>query len=243
VSPERGAEHDQPPAPRPISRQHLTELQHERERLLAQRDALPLPELRQLDANASERARVGEQRRNVADRLQALPEPSRSPLGRSRDPHAAERARLTAGVTAADQQLAALDTQADRLQRSLGPAAAIREERAGLDRRVDELDHDMRQVRDELAEQVVASPPAWARDLFGQRPEQYRRAEHWDRGVSDVARYRIEHHVDENTPGLGPEPASGPARGHWRQADRVLEQTQRRLGHELHRDRDLHRER
>jgi len=241
VSPERGAEHDQPDVSRPISLQHLSELQHERERLVAQRESLPLPELRQLDAITTERARVTEQRRDVADRLQHLSEPSRSVLGRSRDPHAAERARLTSAVAAADQQLAALDTQADRLQRSLGPAAAIREERAGLDRRVDELDHDVRQVRDELAEQVVASPPAWARDLFGQRPEQYRQAEHWDRGVRDVARYRIEHHVDEDTPGLGPEPAGGAALGHWRQADRVLEQTQRRLGHEL--DRDLHRER
>jgi len=164
-------------------------------------------------------------------------------LDRSRDPHAAERARLTAGVGAADQQLAALDSQAGRLERTFGPAAAVREERAGLDRRVDELDHDVRQVRDELAEQTVASRPPWARELFGQRPEQYRRAEYWDRGVREVARYRIEHDVSDETPGLGPEPAGGPARGSWRQADRVLEQTQRRLGHELDRDRGLDRER
>jgi len=213
----------------------------EHERLVAQRESLPLPQLRQLDAIATDRARGAEQRRDVADRLQLIPQPGRSVLGRSRDPHAAERARLNAGLAAADQQIAALDTQALRLQRALGPPAAVREERAGLDRRVGELDHDVRQVRDELAEQAVASPPAWAQETLGPRPEQYRRAEHWDRGVRDVARYRIEHDVSEDTPGLGPEPAGGAARGHWRQADRVLEQTQRRLGHEL--DRDLHRER
>jgi len=200
VSPERGAERDQLQPSRPISLQHLRELQSEREQLLAQREALPLPELRQLDAIATERARVNEQRRDVADRLQDLPDPSRSVLGRSRDPRAAERARLTAGVAAADQQIAALDTQAGRLERALGPAAAVREERAGLDRRVDELEHDVRQVRDELAEQVVASPPVWAHELLGPRPEQYRRAEHWDRAVRDVARYRIEHDVSEDTP-------------------------------------------
>ena len=162
MSPERGAERDELQPSRPISLQHLRELQRERERLLAQRESLPLPELRQLDAIATERARVDEQRRDVADRLQDLPEPSRSVLGRSRDPHAAERTRLTAGLAAADQQIAALDTQAGRLERTLGPAAAVREERAGLDRRVDELDHDVRQVRDELAEHVVAAPPPWA---------------------------------------------------------------------------------
>jgi len=37
--------------------------------------------------------------------------------------------------------------------------------------------------------------------------------------------------------------AGGEARGQWRQADRVLEQTQRRLGIDADRGRDLHHER
>jgi conjugative relaxase-like TrwC/TraI family protein len=226
-----------------VSPARLAALQHDRGRLLAQLEGLPLTELRQLDAITAERARVDGQRRDIAERLQALPAPTRSRLGRGQDPHAAERARLTAAVGAADQQIAALDTRAERTQRTLGPADAIREERAGLQRRIDELEHDVRLVRDELAERVVASRPAWGRELFGERPEQYKRAEYWDRAVRDVARYRIEHGLGEQALGLGPEPAGGEARGHWRQTNRVIEQTQRRLGYEVDRGRDLHRDR
>ena len=168
---------------------------------MAQRAALPLAELRELDALHSERGRVA-QRRDIDERLQTLPAPSRSLLGRVRDPHAAERARLTAGVAAADQQLAALDTQARRAERTLGRPDAVRQERAGLERRIGELDHQARQLRDELADREVAARPAWAREVFGERPVQYKRAEQWDRGVRDVARYRIEHHVPNDTPGL-----------------------------------------
>jgi hypothetical protein len=240
-SPELGAELDERERDRPASVERLAALQDERARLVVQRAALPLAELRQLDAIAAERARVDEQRRDVATRLQALPEPTRLVLGRTRDPHAAERARLSAGVAAADQQLGALDTQAERIERALVRPAAVREEHAGLNRRISELEHDARQLRDELADRVVAARPAWARELLGERPEQYKRAEHWDHGVRDVARYRIEHHILDDIHGIGPEPADGDARGHWRDASRVLEQTQRRLGIAV--DRDLHRER
>ena len=242
VAPERGAELNEPAAAAPDLAQ-LLEMQRERERLAAQTAALPLAELRQLDAIAADRGRVQTQRRDVADCLEQLPAPTRSALGRSRDPHAVERARLTAAVGAADQQIAALDSQADRLQRTIGPAPAIQQERAGLEARIAELDHEVRQVRDELAERDVAKPPAWARQMLGDRPEQYRRAEYWDRAVRDVARYRIEQHVDVDVPGLGPEPSAGAARGQWRQAARVLEQTNRRLGHEVAHDRDAYRER
>ena len=48
------------------------------------------------------------------------------------------------------------------------------------------------------------------RELLGNRPEQYRRAEYWGRAVREVARYRTEQHADPETPG---EPAGGPAAG------------------------------
>ena len=241
-APERGAERHEPTAAPERSVVQLLELQRERERLTAQTAALPLADLRQLDAVIAERARVQAQRGDVADRLEQLPAPARSALRPKRDPHAAERARLTAAVSGADQQIAALERQADRLQRAIGPAPAIQQERAGLEARIAEVDHDVRQIRDELAERDVASPPAWTRALLGDRPDQYRRAEHWDRAVREVSRYRIEHHVDADTPGLGPEPRGGAARGHWRQADRVVEQTQRRLGREVTNDRGLERD-
>lgn len=153
-------------------------------------------------------------------------------LGRTHDPHAAERSRLQAAIGAADQQISALDGQAARLVRELGLASA-RQGRDGLDRHTAAVEHELQTLRDELVEQQVARPPAWARAMFGDRPEQYHRAEHYDRGVREAARYRIEHAIGERTPELGPEPAGGRARRAWRSASRVAEQTQRRLGRDV----------
>ncbi|MCA1680599.1 MAG: hypothetical protein LC777_17425, partial [Actinobacteria bacterium] len=206
--------------------------------------ALPLTTLRQLDGTARDRARLEDQRRDLTDRLQALPDPSRNLLGRMRDPNAAERARLSAAVAAAQQQITTLDSHAEQLQRTLGPSApTVRQDRAELKRRLDELDHSTQQIRHDLVRRVVASPPKWANDLFGRRPDQDRLAEHWDRGVRHVAHYRIEQHVADDTAGLGPQPASGQTRRQWRNADHVLQQTQRHLGRELAHDRALHHER
>jgi hypothetical protein len=85
-------------------------------------------------------------------------------------------------------------------------------------------------VPDEFADRVVAARPPWARTLFGEQPEQYQRADHWDRGIRDAARYRIQHAISDDTAGLGPESAGDDAGRDSRQTQRVLEQTQRRLG-------------
>lgn len=122
---------------------------------------------------------------------------------------------------------------------------AVRDERDGLERRISTLEQQARIVRNELAERQVARPPGWARELFGERPQQYRRAEYYDRAVRQVARYRLTHDIPDHTPDLGPEPTSGPDRSAWRAAQRISEQTQRRLGRDVARDhgRDLGHER
>ncbi len=154
-------------------------------------------------------------------------------LGRTHDPHAAERSRLQAAIGAADQQISSFDGQAARLARELGSGSTMRDERDGLDRRTAAVEHELQTLRDELVEQQVARPPAWARAMFGDRPEQCRRAEHYNYGVREAARYRIEHAIGERTPKLGPEPAGRRARKAWRSASRVAEQTQRRLGRDV----------
>jgi hypothetical protein len=50
-------------------------------------------------------------------------------------------------------------TPSPRAQSTLGPAEAIREERRGLQRRIEQLEHDVCQARDELVERVLASDP------------------------------------------------------------------------------------
>ena len=196
----------EPPAAVPAQRAALRAVRAELVELAAQRAALPLRELRELDAVEQERAQVRGQRDDVAARLASLPAPQRSVLGRTKDPHAAERARLAAAVDGADRQLAALDSQRDRLTAATGGLPAARDERDALDRREGQLQREARELLDQLAERDVVAPPSWARETFGERPDNPRAGEQWDRGVRAVARYRVEHDVPDEIPGLGPEP-------------------------------------
>jgi hypothetical protein len=189
-------------------RARLAAIRAEADRLTTQLAGLPIRELRQLDQLSAERAQVAAQRDDAATRLQALPAPERSLLGRARDPHAADRARLAAAVGAADQQLAALDQHAARLARNVGSLPAVSDERSGLERRLAQLGDEGRTLRDALAEQHVAQPPAWARELFGERPAHPRQAEQYDRGVRQVARYPSSTTSSTTPPALGPSPTT-----------------------------------
>ena len=237
--PEHAAERAEPRSAQAPELARLAAMRAEADRLTAQLASLPMRELRQLDQLAAERAQVAAQRDDAAARLEALPAPERALLGRTRDPHAAERARLAAAVGAADQQLAALDHHAARLQRDVGPVQAVREERDGLERRVAQLTDEHRKLRDQFAERDVVQPPAWALAMFGERPAHPRQAEQYDHGVREVARYRIEHRVPDQAPELGREPSDSHQRGAFRQAANVARQVQRRLGREVTRERNL----
>jgi hypothetical protein len=118
-----------------------------------------------------------------------------------------------------------------------GGLAEAREERAGLDRCVAELERDAGIVRNELAERDVAHPPAWARETFGERPVAPGAAEQWDRGVRAIARHRIENDVPDQVAGLGPEPDAPHALSSWREADQKMRLVQRRLGLSIDRER------
>jgi hypothetical protein len=221
----------------PAQRAALRAVQAALVELAAQRAALPLRELRELAAVEQESAQVRGQRDDVAARLAALPAPQRGVLGRTKDPHAAERASLAAAVDGADRQLTALDSQRDRLTAETGGLPAARDERNSLDRREGQLQREAHQLRDQLAERDVVAPPSWARETFGERPAHPRAGEQWGRGVRAVARYRIEHDVADEIPGLGPEPADQRARGAWRQAASIIGEVQKRLGRSVDRDR------
>ena len=238
AGPERTAAEAEPAAPVPAQRAALRALRAELVELAAQRAALPVRALRELDAVEQESAQVRGQRDDVAARLAALPAPQRGVLGRTKDPHAAERARLAAAVDGADRQLAALDSQRDRLTAATGGLPAARDERDALDRREGQLQREAHELRDQIAERDVVAPPAWARETFGERPTHPRAGEQWDRGVRAIARYRVEHDVPDEIPGLGPEPADQRARGAWRQAASTIGEVQKRLGRSVDRGHD-----
>ncbi|MGH2798304.1 MAG: hypothetical protein ACRDM0_11690, partial [Thermoleophilaceae bacterium] len=168
----------------------------------------------------------------------SLPAPQRSVLGRSKDPHAAERARLAAAVDGADRQLAALDSQRDRLTAATGGLPAARDERDALDRREGQLEREAQELLDQLAERDVVASPSWARETFGERPAHPRGGEQWDRGVRAVARYRVEHDVPDEIPGLGPEPARSTRPRRLATAASIIGEVQKRLGRSVGRGHD-----
>jgi hypothetical protein len=73
---------------------------------------------------------------------------------------AAECTRVEAAVGAGDQQIAAFDVQACRLERELGAPRRDPRRARRPDWRIAELDRETPTVRDELAERQVAEPPA-----------------------------------------------------------------------------------
>src|SRR4051812_45450523 len=92
AGPERTAVQAEPSLAAPDQRAALRDVQTALIEVAAQRAALPLRQLREVDAVEQERAQVRGQRDDVAARLASLPAPQRSVLGRTKDSHAAERA-------------------------------------------------------------------------------------------------------------------------------------------------------
>jgi hypothetical protein len=158
-----------------------------------------LRELRALDAIEQERVQVGAQRDDVAARLAALPAPRRSVLGRIKDPHAAERPP----VSCRRRRRSSTDRArhptrpSDRDDASL---PAIRDERDALDRREGQVQREAHELLDQLVNREIVASPAWACETFGERPDNPRPREQWDRGVRAVARFRIQHDVAEEIP-------------------------------------------
>jgi hypothetical protein len=112
------------------------------------------------------------------------------------------------------------------------PQERLKQAKTGLERRIAQLERNAAGIRNQLVEQHIAAPPAWARQVLGERPADTRRAKEWDRGVRAIADYRLEHELAETTPGLGPEPEDGQGRKAWRQARTVVRQVERRLSAE-----------
>jgi cell filamentation protein len=73
--------------------------------------------------------------------------------------------------------------------------------------------------------------PAWATDLLGERPENPRHAERFDRALAAVHRYRAKHQLAPEVPGIGPQPTSRRELHEWRKVANLLRTTQRLLRH------------
>jgi chromosome segregation ATPase len=215
----------------PATRAQLAEARSRLEALRAQLAGLPLRALRNIDWLERQASELAELRGERTAELAALPEPSRR-LGRTRDPHAAERAFLKSALRALeDQEQTTLTARARRCQ-ALGDPEQTRSEADGLRAAIRQLEAEHTQLRDELAERELEHQPSWARDALGERPSDPHQRETWEQGLRAIARHRIEYNITEPDSPLGPEPPAGDQRRAWERTHDDLDRAQRRLGRE-----------
>ncbi len=121
-------------------------------------------------------------------------------------------------------------------QRTVEQIAAVQAERAQLA----EVSHETR-AKAAVAEHVLSerarvaataariSPPDYITKELGERPDDPKKAAAWDRGVSQIERYRTENGVVDRDNALGPKPQERHAEQQQQQARQALERTQRQL--------------
>jgi len=94
---------------------------------------------------------------------------------------------------------------------SSGPPGQVATIATVSGRRITDLGHDARVLRDEPAERQVARMGGGRASCSTQRPEEDRLlAEQYNRGVREPARCRFEHQVTDKTPGSDPSPQVRP---------------------------------
>jgi hypothetical protein len=74
------------------------------------------------------------------------------------------------------------------------------------------------------------SPPAYVKTELGERPSDPTKRKAWDRGVSQIERYRQEHGIKDPSKALGREAKRGAERARQEAARRRLHEIKRVLG-------------
>jgi conjugative relaxase-like TrwC/TraI family protein len=213
------------------SLKRLIDLRDQISRLQLTLEALPIKPLERFDELDARARDLAARRTEHEEGLARLDEPTRR-FGRMRDPDAEARAFLRNAIEMDDRALSDLTAERARLQRELGDPVQVRSERDGVENVLRELRRDHDQLRGVLAEGMIDHPPEWLTDALGQRPENARAGETWDRAARAITRFRLDHIIDDNAP-LGREPSGGgDDRRDWAQASAALERAQRQLGRE-----------
>jgi hypothetical protein len=215
----------------PVGTSRVRELGERLKQLSAQRAALPISQLGQLDAAHARVLELTERRDELSASLERLTAPRRSALGHERDDHLIDRTRLSTALTGTDDAIVRVREAEVRLRDLLGDPEQIHSELDGLDREIRVLTSERAGLLNDLTERELQTPREWANTLLGERPAGSR-AEDWDTAVHRVARYRIEHDITDTADPLGPEPRDQHQAGQWHRAHETVERAERRLGRE-----------
>ena len=228
------------PAASSSGRERLIELRERIGRFQVALSALPTRPLARFDELEAKSRLLSASRAEHEQGLAALRQPARR-FGRLHDPDAAQRAFLQTAIEIDGRALAELVADRARLQRELGDPDQVRSERDGIENAIAELQRERDQVLDALAQSAVDRPPHWLTEALGHRPHGARERDIWDHAARTVARFRLDHDIDDQHKPFGPQPIDDTElRREWQQASAALERAQRQLGRGLRsRDRGI----
>jgi conjugative relaxase-like TrwC/TraI family protein len=142
-------------------------------------------------------------------------------------------------------ELERLQTRADR---SAEAANRLEAEQRGLDPVEHRAQAEAAVIDYLLAERGRAelaalriSPPAYIVKELGERPSDLRKRVIWDRAAEGIEGYRKQHGIGDRDSALGRRPDRGRERAQWEAQQRRLRESQRRLGREQARSREVQR--
>ena len=131
-----------------------------------------------------------------------------------------ELARIDSWEARSPRETARLEVELDR-RPAVGDAAR---------RELAVADQVLAQRRELAVIAARISPPTYVKTELGERPSDPARRKAWDRGVSQIERYRQEHGVKDQTRALGPKMKRGAERARQEATRRRLLEVQRVLG-------------
>ena len=199
----------------------LAELREHIEHLQAQLEALPTRALQRIEDLDARAFTLSSQHEQLIEWLAELSESARDTV---------EGAALNSGLETCERELNVVLGQRGTLEREIGNPAEARRERDELERAITQAAREQTQGRDELAEREVRSPEEWVRATLGGRPDDSRAGEAWERGVREVARYRLQYAITDQQDPLGAHPQRRDQERDWGRAQRALHRAASQLG-------------
>ncbi len=110
-----------------------------------------------------------------------------------------------------------------------GEHPEARAERDGLAQALGEAARERTEILDQLTEREQQAPSQWVKTSLGERPEEPRPGEAWEKAVRAATSYRAQHDITDPEDPLGPRPDQREQRREWASAQRAIERAQRRL--------------
>jgi hypothetical protein len=127
------------------------------------------------------------------------------------------------------ERIKELQAQLHALTPDHGEHPEARAERDGLAQALGEAARERTEILDQLTEREQQAPSQWVKTALGERREEPRPREAWEKAVRAATSYRSQRDITDPEDPLGPRPEQREQRREWQIAQRAIERAQRRL--------------